>query len=390
MIVVLPEDVTQADVGAAAIPQPTLAPAVQVDRARIGEAAALVDAAERVLVVAGEIVKAEGARTQLQAFAEASAAAVVSAFRCQDVLDNDHPAYGGTFGIGRPAYLDQAWREADLVVLAGSRFDAISSVDFSLRDDAKTRLILHPDPGTVAELGPGLGLAGAVGPALGAIADALEPPGAARRNWQTGQRRKYEEFQAQPPDSVGAVDMTQVVRHVDARLARIDHVVTNDAGNFATWLQRHYRYRRADSQAAPMSGAMGYGVPGAVGATMARAGARVVAFVGDGGFMMTGQELATAVQNRLPIVVVVCDNRHYGTILMHQHRYAGAGNHTAVELNSPDFAAVARAFGARSWRVASTEAFAPAFDEALAHDGPGLIHVVTDIRDISANGPLGA
>ena len=137
-----------------------------------------------------------------------------------------------------------------------------------------------------------------------------------------------------------------------------------------------------------MAGAMGYAVPAAVGAALAKEGARIVAFVGDGGFMMTGQELATAVQNGLKIVVVVCDNGAYGTILMHQHRYAGPGNTIGVTLNSPDFRALGEAYGARSWRVAATDEFAPAFDEALDHEGPSLIHVVTDISDISASGPL--
>ena len=112
------------------------------------------------------------------------------------------------------------------------------------------------------------------------------------------------------------------------------------------------------------------------------------AFTGDGGFMMTGQELSTAVQNGLKIIVVVCDNGHYGTILMHQHRYSGPGNTFGVALNSPDFQALGEAYGARSWRVAATEEFAPAFDEALDMEGPALIHVITDIQDISAGGPL--
>jgi len=137
-----------------------------------------------------------------------------------------------------------------------------------------------------------------------------------------------------------------------------------------------------------MAGAMGYAVPSAVGAALARDSARVVAFVGDGGFMMTGQELSTAVQNGLKVTVIVCDNSHYGTIMMHQHRYAGPGNYAAIDLNSPDFAAVGAAYGAQTWRVETTDQFPAAFDAALAHDGPGLIHVLTDIRDISAGGPL--
>jgi len=388
VVVVLPEDVTEADAGDAVIPQPVMPSVGQAQDTQIEAAARLIDEAERVLIIAGELVKAESATMRLGAFAEAAGAAVVSAFRCQDALNNDHPAYVGLFGLGRPPYLKQAWAEADLVILAGARFDAITSEDFSLRDDDKTVVMIHPNQDTIAQVRPALGIAAAIGPTLRALSDSIQTPTAARAAWQAELKKGFETYQAQAPEALGAVDMTAVVRHVDQRLAEVDHVVTNDAGNFSTWLHRHFRYRLPDSQAGPMAGAMGYAVPSAVGAALARDGARVVAFVGDGGFMMTGQELSTAVQNGLKVTVIVCDNGHYGTIMMHQHRYAGAGNYAAIELNSPDFAALGAAYGARSWRVETTGAFAEAFDEALAHDGPGLIHVLTDIRDISAGGPL--
>ncbi|MBC6439573.1 MAG: thiamine pyrophosphate-binding protein [Rhodospirillales bacterium] len=388
VVVVLPEDVTEAEAGDVAIPTPLPPVRGNAGDRQIREAAALIDNAKRVLIIAGELIKSEAATMRLGAFAESAAAAVVSAFRCQDALNNDHPAYAGLFGLGRPPYLQEAWAEADLVILAGSRFDAITSVDFTLRDDPKAMIVIHPDPRTVAGLRPTLGIASGVGPVLRALTTAIETPSAERAAWQARLRAGFERYQAQAPDAVGAVDMTAVIRHVDSRLAEIDHVVTNDAGNFSTWLHRHFRYRLPDSQAGPMAGAMGYAVPSAVGAALAREGAHVVSFVGDGGFMMTGQELSTAVQNGLKVTVVVCDNSHYGTIMMHQHRYAGAGNYAAIALNSPDFAALGAAYGAKSWTVTTTDGFGPAFDEALAHDGPGLIHVVTDIRDISASSPL--
>jgi acetolactate synthase-1/2/3 large subunit len=388
VVVVLPEDVTEGDAGDVTIPQPARAVDAEASQAQRREAAAMIDGAEKVLIIAGEMIKAEAATMRLGAFAEAIGGAVVSAFRCQDALNNDHPAYVGLFGLGRPPYLKEAWAEADLVILAGSRLDAITSEDFALRNDDKTILMLHPSADTIAQLRPTLGIAAAVGPTLRALATETRTPSAERVAWQAKLRGAFEAFQANAPEAVGAVDMTAVIRHVDSRLAGIDHVVTNDAGNFSTWLHRHFRYRLPDSQAGPMAGAMGYAVPSAVGAALARDGARVVAFVGDGGFMMTGQEISTAVQNGLKVTVIVCDNSHYGTIMMHQHRYAGPGNYAAIALNSTDFAALGAAYGARSWLVEKTEDFAAAFDEALAHDGPGLIHVKTDIRDISAGGPL--
>ena len=384
VVVVLPEDVTLGDAGNPVISGPAAETATRASTDVLERAASMIEEADRVLVLAGEMVRHEAAHAQLDHLARQSGAAVVSAFRCQDCLSNDHEAYAGSFATGRAAYLDDAWDEADLVVVAGARFDAISSADFHFRDGSKPLVVIHPDAATVAALRPRLGLVSDVGPALDAIASRLAGPGPARLTWRAGLRDAWTRFQEAAPAARGPVDMTAVVRHVNRRLASSDHVITNDAGNFSTWVQRHFRYRLPASQAGPMSGAMGYGVPAALGAALARPAARVVAFAGDGGFMMTGQELSIAVGNGLKVIVIVCDNGHYGTILMHQQRYAGPENTIAVALASPDFQAIGTAYGAPSWRVERTAEFAPAFDEALGLDGPALIHVVTDIRDLSA------
>ncbi len=165
-------------------------------------------------------------------------------------------------------------------------------------------------------------------------------------------------------------------------------MITNDAGNFASWVHRYFPYRRPHSQAGPSAGAMGGAVPAALAAKLLRPEAAVIAFVGDGGFLMTGQELATAVLEGVAIKVLICDNRAYGTILMHQHHYAGPGRYYGVNLQSPDFAAMARAYGVPAWTVERTADFAPAFDAALVHGGAAVIHLKTDIRDISATGVL--
>ena len=384
VVVVLPEDITLGDAGTPVIPGPVVGIAARAPAEDLERAASMIDGASRVLVLAGEMVRHEGAHGELDRLARRSGAAVVSAFRCQDCLSNDHEAYAGSFSTGRAACLDEAWNDADLVVVAGARFDAISSADFRFREGSKPLVVIHPDAATVAALRPRLGLVSDVAPALDAIADRLDPPTTARLAWRTGLRNAWTQFQETAPAARGLVDMTEVVRHVNRRLASADHVITNDAGNFSTWVQRHFRYRLPASQAGPMSGAMGYGVPAALGAALARPGARVVAFAGDGGFMMTGQELSIAAEHALKIIAIVCDNGHYGTILMHQQRYAGPENTFAVALQSPDFRAIGRAYGARSWRVEHTGEFAPAFDEALRLDGPALIHLVTDIRDLSA------
>ena len=185
--------------------------------------------------------------------------------------------------------------------------------------------------------------------------------------------------------ALGDVDMDEVMR-VLAKALPDDCTVTNDAGNFATWLHRFLPFRHRQAQAGPAAGAMGFSVPGAIGVQLARPGKTVVSLVGDGGFLMTGQELVTAVEQNLPIKVIVCDNSAYGTIAMHQVRRFGGENQYGVNLKSPDFAAAARAWGAEAWSVDKTEQFAPALDAALAHGGPALIHVKTDLRDLAASG----
>lgn len=392
VVVALPGDVTEGEAGQIAIPPLPPPPLCEAAPVRLAEAGATIDRARRVLIVAGELVKAEAATMRLGAFAEAAGAAVVAAFRCQDVLNNDHPAYVGVFGRERPPYLRRAWAEADLAIFAGSRFDAVTSEDFALAaEDGRKVLAIHPSPEVIARLGPDLGIVAAVGPTLRALAGAVATPEAERAAWQAALKAGFESYRAEAREAVGRVAMAEIVRHADRRLAAIDHVVANDAGNFAGWLHRYFRYRLPDSQAGPMAGAMGYALPAAIGAALARPGARVVAFAGDGGFQMSMQELATAVQHRLKIVVIVCDNGQYGTIAAAAAARTDdkltAAHGAAFRIPGPDFAALARACGAPAWRVESTQAFASALDAALALDGPGLIHVLTDPRDASAGIP---
>jgi acetolactate synthase-1/2/3 large subunit len=164
--------------------------------------------------------------------------------------------------------------------------------------------------------------------------------------------------------------------------------VVNDSGAFAGWLHRHFAFTAPRSQFAACLGAMGYGVPGAIGTQLARPGGQVVALVGDGGFLMTGQEIVTGVQQKLPFVVLLVDNGMYGSIATHQYRRGGLDALYGTVMNSPDFAALATAYGAASWRVERTEDFPAALDAALAvNDRPALLHIRTDMRNLNADGP---
>jgi acetolactate synthase-1/2/3 large subunit len=337
------------------------------------------------------MVAFEDATSALVRFAEASGAGVVTAWRRQDTFPNDHRAYLGHFGIGRAPFQREAWAACDVVIAAGMRFDDITSEEFTLLRPDQRLVHVHADPGILARWRADVPLAADTGVTLLALAAALgDPPPAARLAWRERLHAEYRAFTRPGQVPVrGAVDPARIVEAVTAALPA-EAIVVNDAGNFAGWVHRYHRFRLPGTQAAPSSGAMGYGVPGAIGAKLARPERPVVAFVGDGGFLMTGQELVTAVQEALPVKVVLGDNGAYGTIAMHQHKRIGPDGLFAVHLRSPDFAAVARAYGAAAFVVERTAEFADAFAAALAHPGPALVHVKTDLRDISAAGPLPA
>jgi acetolactate synthase-1/2/3 large subunit len=184
----------------------------------------------------------------------------------------------------------------------------------------------------------------------------------------------------------GKLQMWDVVQHLDEVLPA-DAIITNGAGNYTVWVHRFHRYRGFRTQLAPASGAMGYGVPAAIGAKALYRERTVVSFAGDGCFLMTGQELATAVQHQLPVVIIVVNNGMYGTIRMHQEREYPARVHGTTLVN-PDFAAYAHAFGAYGEVVETTEQFAPAFERALQSGKPALLELLLDPEAISPNATL--
>ena len=385
--VALPEDVTEGETDEAPAPQPRARRAVLPAPDDISAIAERIAQAERPVAIAGEMVGFEGANEALAAFAEAYGVGVFSSFRQQGVVPCAHPAYLGTLGLALPPYQEALLGEADLMLALGTRLDLATTVDDRVIHEARFVVHVYPDADALAAAGAGLQVCADVGPVLdGLIAAAPEAPPAPRSAWRAAQRAVFDGFrQESAGPALGSVDLAAVVQTLADRVPE-DATIVNDAGNFSTWLLRHFPYEHPLAQAAPSVGAMGYGVPGAIGAQLARPGKRVVALAGDGGFGMTGQELITAVGNRLPIVVLVCDNGTYGTIAMHQYGRYGADATYGVALHSPDFAAAARAWGAEAWTVETTEDFAPALEQALAADGPALIHLKTDIRDLAASG----
>ena len=388
VVVVLPEDVTEGEGDDAVIPRPPAMVVGAPDPSSVRAAAAAIAAARQPVIVVGEMVAFHHAHAALVRFAERSGAPVLAAFRRQDCFPNDHWSYCGHLGLTREKFIRGLWQTADVVVSAGSRLDDMTTEEFTFVRPDQTVVMLHPDPTASATAGASIGIVSDVGAALDAIVAALPEPPAAR----LAETRRVHGLEAahagfDRPPSIGAVDMVRVVQAV-AEAVPPETMIAIDAGTFASWVYRHYPWRRPFTQVAAEVGAMGVGVPGAIGAALANPSAPIVCFVGDGCFMMTGQELATAVEQHIPVKVVLCDNAAYASILIHQHRRYGADAYHGVTIKSPDFAAVARGYGLPAWTVTATADFAPAFREALAHDGPALIHLITDIRDGSASGPL--
>ena len=215
-------------------------------------------------------------------------------------------------------------------------------------------------------------------------------PPLARAQWREQSRAANADYAAwrAPRPVPGDVDMWRIMLWLDERLPD-DAILTNGAGNYTVWLHRLYRYRSFRTELAPYSGAMGYGVPAAVAAKAVHPDRIVVSFNGDGCYLMNGQELATAVQYGLAVIFVVIDNGMYGTIRMHQERNYPA-RVSGTDLVNPDFAALARAFGAHGETVVRTEEFAPAFERALAAGRPSLLHVKIDPQALTMSASLDA
>lgn len=356
------------------------------DMARLREL--LLAAARPLLMLGGATWTAEGV-ADITRFAEAFRLPVTTAFRNQDRFDNRHPNYAGEVGIGSNPKLIERVKAADLLLIAGPRLGEMTSQGYTLIELPRPRqTVVHVHPGAEelgrvfqADLPINSGLA-----EFAAAAARLEPPG--QVTWAetvTAARAEYEAY-AEIRPSVGALDMAHVMRVLRRRLPA-DALIANDAGNFAGWAHRYLPFTVYPSQVGPTSGAMGYGVPAAIAAAAIFPARQVVGFAGDGGFLMSGQEIATALQHGFKPLLLVVNNNLYGTIRMHQAREY-PDRYPGTALRNPDFAAYARAFGAFGEAVAKDAEFEPALERALAADTLALLELRTDPEAITTRTTL--
>ncbi|MCL6709193.1 thiamine pyrophosphate-binding protein [Pseudomonas sp. R2.Fl] len=341
--------------------------------------------AERPMFIVGGTRWNEESIAGLQDFASRFKVPVGCSFRRQMLFDHLHPSYAGDVGIGINPALAKEIREADLLVLIGSRMSEMPSSSYTLIDIPypKQKLVhVFPDPEELGRLyRPDLAICAAPSEFVAAL-KGLEPPAAplwAER--KSALHDSYLAWSTPPKTGPGAVHMGPIMNWLEANTPE-DAIFTNGAGNYATWAHRFHRFRRYATQAAPTSGSMGYGLPAAVAAKQLFPEREVVCFAGDGCFMMHGQEFATAMRYDLPIIVLVINNGIYGTIRMHQEREY-PGRVSATGLTNPDFADLARAYGGHGETVEKTEEFAAAFERARASGKPSIIEIKLDPEAIT-------
>ncbi len=390
VVLALPEDMLTARAKTQDAPRVHMRDAVPAGE-DVAAAHAMLAGARRPLVLVGGPRWSGAACTELAAFAHRNALPVACAFRSQDLFDNRDPLYAGDVGIGINPKLAARVRDADVLLVVGERLGEMVTGGYTLlTPPVAAQALIHVYPGA-DEIGrvyqPALGIVAGPHPFLAAM-NALPPLDAgARADATASAHSEYDAWRA-PRAVPGGLDLWQIVAWLDAHLPE-DAIVTNGAGNYTAWLHRIYRYRRFRTQLAPYSGAMGYGVPAAIAAKALHPDRMVVSWNGDGCFLMNGQELATAVQYGLGVIFVVVDNGMYGTIRMHQERRY-PGRIYGTKLVNPDFAALARAYGAHGETVTRTEEFAPAFERARDAGRPALLHLRLDPQALSPSASLDA
>ena len=375
VVLALPEDVLSERTDAPAAPRhqrvAAAPPLEQVTRLT-----QILGGARKPILLLGGSGWTAKACSDLRSFAESWRLPVSCAFRFQDLFDNSHPQYAGDVGLGINPKLAQRIRDTDVALVLGARLGEITTSGYTLVEAPSPRQTLVHAHAGAEELGrvyAGAVLINSGMPELAAALAQLTPPMPPGWTDETeAARQEYLAWNA-PAQIPGPLQLAEIVGWLRERLPA-DAIIANGAGNFAAWVHRFYRYRHFKSQLGATSGAMGYGVPAAVAAKLVHPERIVIAFSGDGDFLMCGQELATAMQHRLPIVVIVVNNNQYGTIRMHQERHF-PGRVYGTPLRNPDFAAYARSFGASGELVESTAQFAPAFERAIAAGGPALIEL---------------
>jgi acetolactate synthase-1/2/3 large subunit len=335
---------------------------------------AMIDEADHPVIVAGAMLRGARGALALQLFAEAQRIPVAVTWKNQDIFDNASPLYAGHLGFGNPPQHRQVLADSDLIIAVGTRLGDVASLNYSFptAPQPKQKLIhIYPD-----------------GEAIGKVFR-TRVVSSARESWRSSINEFVREFQRfASPEPNDAVDFGKVVVSIAAQ-APDNAVITTDAGNMSTWVHRHWVMTPRNTLLGAIAGAMGFGVPAGVAAAIVDPARMAITFVGDGGVLMTGQELATAVQYGAKPKIVISDNGIYGTIRTHQekhfpHRVSG------TDLVNPDFTQWAKSFGVFTGTIALGDDIDAKVKEFLAHDGAAVLHVKSSKEALSAFTTLSA
>jgi acetolactate synthase I/II/III large subunit len=384
VVISLPQDVLD-EIAEVEFAQSAFISSPRADHAAVEMAKEWLLSAKRPVIIAGGGVTSTKSAPELVSLAEQLDIPVASAFRRFDVFPNDHQNYVGSLGLNAAKYLVDLVQDADVILAIGTRFSQITSQDYSLLN-SNTKLI-HVDI-SVDEIGK------VYRPAMGIVSDAKHflvdllaslastPHVPDRKDYILQTRKKYEEFSAIPKlGKSNFVQLETVIRHLQELLPR-NTVYTSDAGNFFGWMAKYFSFNEQGTFVGPTSGAMGYGLPAAIGVKVAHPNKTVVSFSGDGGFMMTVQELETAVRNQIPVIAIVSNNNMFGTIRMHQEKHFPK-RVVATKLSNPNFADWMNQIGGHGELVERDEDFKSALLRAVESGKPAVIEVRVDPERVS-------
>ncbi|HEX5779039.1 MAG TPA: thiamine pyrophosphate-binding protein [Xanthobacteraceae bacterium] len=389
VVISLPEDVLseEATVADAPVVEPAETWPANADMMRLQK---MLAQAKKPIAIVGGSRWSEKACAALRRFAERFDMPVVASFRRQSLFSAENEQYSGELILGTNPKLFERVKSADLVLLIGGRLGEIPTQGYELLDVPLPQMPLVHVHAEASELGrvyqPALAIH-ATPNAFCAMLESVQPPvQIAWGDWRKTARADYLEWSSEVKPHPGDVQMSTIVNWLRKNLPQ-DAFVTTGAGNFAVWSQRFLRFQKYGTQLGPVSGSMGYGVPAAIAAKRLHPERVALAFAGDGDFMMTGQELATAVQYDIGVKIIVLDNGTYGTIRMHQEREY-PGRVSGTDLRNPDFAALARAYGAEGFTVSKDSEAVPALEAAFKTAGPAVVHVKIATEAISPNATL--
>jgi acetolactate synthase I/II/III large subunit len=346
----------------------------------------LIASGKQPLAILGGSGWTEKACSDIVSWAEKNTITLCTSFRCQDLVPNQHPLYVGHAGIGITPGLTEMIRQADPLIAIGPRLGEMTTAGYRLiRAPKPDQRLIHVHAGA-EELGRVYQAHLMINSSMPEFAELLSrmptgPSNPSAKRWAKLGRSQFEADTQSTPTS-SALDLAAVITMLESQLGD-QTIVTNGAGNYTGWVHRYWRYGGFRTQLAPTSGAMGYGVPAAIAAKLEYPDRHVVCFAGDGCFLMTGQEFATAVQYHANVLIFVVNNGMYGTIRMHQEREYPE-RVWGTDLVNPDFAALARAYGGHGETVRQTTEFLPAVNLAIASQKPAIIELIVDPEQITS------